>query len=95
LEFDEAGNFSYEGCQAGMLSTSQLMKLSSALSALYPEGFGIELLDRGESLGRSIFGFIDRAKAEHKTILATVVGEKPAEVPAEVGVFVVEQGVVK
>jgi recombinational DNA repair ATPase RecF len=95
LAFDEAGNFSYEGCQAGMLSTSQLMKLSSALSSLYPEGFGIELLDRGESLGKSIFSIIDRATAEKKTILATVVGEKPAEVPAEVGVFVVEQGVVK
>lgn len=95
LGFDEAGNFSYEGCQAGMLSTSQLMKLSSALSALYPEGFGLELLDRGESLGKSIFSFVERAKAEKKTILATVVGERPAEVPEDVGVFVVEQGVIK
>lgn len=95
LEFDEAGNFSYEGCQAGMLATSQLMRLSSQLSSLYPPGFGLDLLDRAESLGKSIFTFVDRAKRENKTILAAVVGEKPAEVPEEVGVFVVEQGVVK
>jgi DNA repair exonuclease SbcCD ATPase subunit len=95
LAFDEAGNFSYDGCQAGMLSTSQLMELSSRLSALYPEGFGLELLDRGESLGKSIFQFVERAKQENKTILATVVGERPAEAPAEVGVFVVEQGTIK
>jgi hypothetical protein len=95
LAFDEAGNFSYEGCQAGMLATSQLMRLSSQLSSLYPEGFGLDLIDRAESLGKSIFTFVDRAKRENKTILAAVVGEKPAEVPEEVGVFVVEQGVVK
>lgn len=95
LEFDEAGNFSYEGTQAGMLSTSQLMKLSSQLSALYPEGFGLDLIDRAESLGKSIFAFVDRAKAENKTILAAVVGERPAEIPEEIGVFVVENGVVK
>jgi len=95
LEFDEAGNFSYQGTQAGMLSTAQLMTLSSQLSALYPDGFGLDLIDRAESLGKSIFAFVDRAKAENKTILAAVVGEKPADVPEEVGVFVVEQGVVK
>ena len=92
LAFDEAGNFSFEGSQAGMLSTSQIMRLSSMLSALYPEGFGVELIDRAESLGKSIFEFIDRAKEENKTILAAVVGEKPASAPAEVGVFVVENG---
>lgn len=81
--------------EAGMLSTSQMMKLSSQLSALYPEGFGLDLIDRAESLGKSIFAFVDRAKAENKTILAAVVGEKPAEVPEEVGVFVVEGGVIK
>lgn len=92
LEFDESGDFTYEGTQAGMLSTSQIMKLSSALSDLYPEGFGLDLLDRGESLGKSIFGFIERAQKEDKTILATIVGEKPAQVPEHVGVFVVENG---
>jgi DNA repair exonuclease SbcCD ATPase subunit len=95
LAFDEAGNFTFEGVSAGMLSTSQVMRLSSALSALYPPGFGIDLLDRGESLGKSIFTLIDRAKREEKTILATVVGEAPAEVPDNVGVFVVENGNVK
>lgn len=95
LEFDEAGNFKFEGSEAGMLSTSQLMRLSSMLSAMYPPGFGVDLIDRAESLGKSVFEFVERAKQENKTILAAVVGERPAEVPAEVGVFVVEQGVVK
>ncbi len=92
LEFDERGNFTYQGTEAGMLSTSQLMTLSSELSALYPEGLGVELLDRAESLGKSVFDFVKRAKDQEKTILATVVGEAPAEVPEEVGVFVVEKG---
>jgi predicted ATP-dependent endonuclease of OLD family len=92
LAFDDEGNFTYEGCQAGMLSTSQVMKLSSELSGLYPDGFGIELLDRGESLGKSIFDFVERAKEEKKTILATIVGERPAVVPKDIGVFVVQDG---
>lgn len=95
LTFDDDGNFVYKGTQAGMLSTSQLMTLSSELSALYPEGLGIELLDRGESLGKSIFGFVDRAQRDKVTILATIVGEKPATVPENIGVFVVEGGKVK
>ena len=95
LSFDEEGNFVYEGTQAGMLSTSQLMRLSSALSAKYPEGFGIELIDRGESLGKSIFEFVKRAEKEERTILATIVGDKPADVPDNIGVFVVEEGKVK
>jgi len=95
LKFGEDGSFEYEGTQAGMLSTSQIMKLSSELSALYPDGFGLELLDRGESLGKSIFLFVERANSEKKTILATVVGEKPANTPEDVGVFVVENGEIK
>lgn len=95
LVFDENGNFSYEGTTSGMLSGSQIMKLSSELSALYPEGLGIDLIDRGESLGKSIFLFVDRAEKEEKTILATIVGERPAEVPENIGVFVVEKGEVK
>ena len=95
LSFDEEGNFVYEGTQAGMLSTSQLMRLSSALSAKYPEGFGIELIDRGESLGKSIFEFVKRAEREERTILATIVGDKPADIPDNIGVFVVEKGEVK
>lgn len=92
LSFDEDGNFVYEGTQASMLSTSQIMRLSGELSSLYPHGFGLELIDRAESLGKSIFGFIERAQREEKSILATIVGEKPATVPEHVGVFVVEKG---
>jgi len=95
LEFDDAGNFIYQGTTAGMISDSQIMRLSSELSALYPEGFGLDLIDRAESLGKSIFEFVDRAKAEKKTILATIVGERPASIPPEIGVFVVEEGVAK
>lgn len=92
LSFDESGNFIYDKTTAGMISDSQIMRLSSELSALYPDGFGLDLIDRAESLGKSIFEFVDRAKAENKSILATIVGEKPAKVPADVGVFVVEEG---
>jgi DNA repair exonuclease SbcCD ATPase subunit len=95
LVFDDNGDFEYEGTTAGMLSTSQLMRLSSDLSKLYPEGFGLELIDRGESMGKAIFEFIEKAKEENKTILATIVGEKPADVPEEIGVFVVENGQIK
>lgn len=95
LSFDETGNFVYEGTTSGMLSGSQIMKLSSELSSLYPEGLGIDLIDRGESLGKSIFLFVDRAEREEKTILATIVGERPADVPENIGVFVVENGEVK
>lgn len=94
LVFDETGSFTYEGVDGGMLSTSQLMKLSSALSALYPEGLSLDLLDRAESLGRSIFDYVEHAKAKNVSVLATVVGQKPANVPENVGVFVVQDGVV-
>jgi DNA repair exonuclease SbcCD ATPase subunit len=95
LEFHEDGGFTFEGTQASMLSTSQIMRLSGQLSALYPEGFGLELVDRAESLGKSIWDFVERAKRDATTILATIVGERPAEHPESVGVFVVENGNVK
>lgn len=94
LTFDEDGTFVFEGTQAGMLSTSQVMRLSSLLSALYPEGLGVELLDRAESLGRSVFDYVKHAEARKVSVLATVVGERPANVPEKVGVFVVKDGVV-
>lgn len=96
LAFDEDGSFSFEGTAAGMLSTSQIMRLSSLLSALYPPdlSLGIELLDRGESLGRSIFDYVKHAESKKISVLATVVGQKPAQVPAKVGVWVVKDGVV-
>jgi recombinational DNA repair ATPase RecF len=84
----------YEDTSFEMLSTSQIMGLSSKLSALYPESLSLELIDRGESMGKSIMGLIDKATKEEKNILVTVVGEKPANVPENVGVFVVENGVI-
>jgi hypothetical protein len=35
---------------------------------------------------------VERATQEKKTILATIVGERPANVPQNIGVFVVENG---
>jgi hypothetical protein len=92
LSFDKDGALVFEETTAGMLSTSQIMRLSSLLSDLYPEGFGLELIDRGESLGKSIFEFVEKASRKETTILASIVGEKPAEVPENIGVFVVEDG---
>jgi AAA domain len=92
LEFDETGSFIYEGTTASMISDSQIMRLSSELSAMYPEGMGLQVLDRGESLGRSIFEYVDFAERKKVTVLATVVGQKPAETPEKVGVFVVRDG---
>jgi len=92
LMFDEAGSFTYDDTAAGMLSTSQIMELSSKLEALYPEGLGISLIDRGESLGTSIFEYVDEAKKGSKSILAAIVGDKPAIESDDIGVFVVEDG---
>jgi hypothetical protein len=91
LKATENGLF-FENTSFDMLSTSQIMNLSSQLSGLYPEGFGLELIDRGESLGKSIFEFVIRATKEQKTILAAIVGERPASVPENIGVFVVDNG---
>ena len=92
LTFDENGKFSFEDATADMLSQSQLMRLSSEIQSTYPTGLKLEIIDGGESLGKSIFKYIDKAKREKTTILATIVGEKPANVPPEIGVFVVEDG---
>jgi hypothetical protein len=92
LKFNTEGEFAFQGTSAAMLSTSQLMLLSSKLSDLYPPGLGISIIDKAESLGSSIFKLIDRAKVEDKTILAAVVGERPAVVPEQVGVFIVDGG---
>jgi hypothetical protein len=99
LVFLEGGSFEYKGTSAGMLSTSQIGDLSQELSALYPAGFGLDLIDRAESLGfgigKNILEFVEKAKREDKTILAAIVGERPAEVPLEVGVWVIENGEAK
>ena len=92
LKFDEAGDFTYEGTSGGMLSESQIMHLCIELASLYKDGFGLELMDRAESLGESIFSFVDRAKEKDLTILATIVAEKAADAPENVGVYVVKEG---
>jgi DNA repair ATPase RecN len=100
LTFDETGNFSYLDTSADMLSDSQLIELSSTLSALYPDGISIELIDRGESLNlastnkanASIKKLIDYADQNKRNVLVTVVGDKPAKIEPEIGVFTVEQG---
>ena len=78
-----------------MMSTSQLAQLSSALQSKYPDSMDMELIDQGESWGKSIYDLIEKAKKENKTILTTVVGEKPAKISELVGVFYVEKGEVK
>lgn len=92
LVFKEDGGFEYDGTDAGMLSDSQIMRLSQALSGLYPEGFSISLIDRGESLGKSVLTLNAEAGEKKSTILVSIVGEKPAKVPEHVGAWVVEDG---
>jgi hypothetical protein len=92
LAFDEDGNFVFEGTSAGMLSTSQLIRLSQRLSNLYPPGVDLSLIDRAESLGKDVLLLVEEAKANNRTYLATVVGQRPAKVPEDVGVFIVQDG---
>jgi hypothetical protein len=90
---DETGAFTFEGTTSGMLSESQMMRLSQAISGLYPEGFNLSLVDRGESLGRKgIAELVQHAKEDERNVLVTVVGDAPAETPPDVGVFVVSAG---
>ncbi len=92
LSFDEDGDFLFEGVTNALISTSQHQRLSGELAKMFPEACAVEIIDRGESLGESVFALIDGAKARASTILCTVVGEKPAEVPEEIGVYVVAGG---
>ncbi len=91
LEFTDAG-FSFDGADSSMLSDSQIMRLSQALSGRYPEGFGLSMIDRGESLGKSVLALWQEALERDATVLVTVVGDKPAAIPEEVGAYVVENG---
>jgi len=95
LSFDDDGNFLFENTTAGMLSTSQLIRLSQTLSTLYPPGVDLSLIDRAESLGQDVLLLVEEAKRTNRTYLATIVGQKPATVPADVGVFVVKDGQVQ
>jgi hypothetical protein len=92
LDFDEKGKLTFEGSTLAMISDSQEMKLSSLISALYPNSFSIELLDRCESMGKSVFELSDKAIKDGRNILCTIVRDEPAEAPEEVGVFVMEKG---
>lgn len=91
LAFKEGG-FDFDNTDSSMLSDSQLMRLSDALSAKYPDGFGLSMIDRGESLGKSVMTLWEDAQARQATVLVTVVGDKPAVIPENVGAYVVEAG---
>lgn len=92
LTFDDDGKITFEGSSLSMISDSQEMRLSSMIASLYPDKFDIELIDRGESLGKSIFDLIEKSKAGNKTTLVTVVRDSPAQAPEEVGVYWMENG---
>ena len=91
LTFIEGG-FEFDGADSSMLSDSQIMRLSNALSAKYPEGFGLSMIDRGESLGKSVLTLWEEAVAREATVMVTVVGDKPADIPEQVGAYVVTEG---
>lgn len=104
LKFNENAEAIYEKYAINMLSHSQLQRLSSELEKLHPVGFGLELIDAGESLGfnfddlktvKNVQIYIDKALNKRMTILATVVGEQPSKIPDEVGVFIIKKGELK
>ncbi len=95
LTVNEEGEILYQGTTMAMISDSQEMELTGRLQGQFPEGLGIQLVDRAESMGEDICDLVDLAKDQKRTILAAVVGNKPAIVPDDVGVFIVEQGAVK
>lgn len=95
LTFNEIGDFIFEGTNGENLSTSQIVRLGIETSKLFPKTLiDLELIDRGESLNlsKNINFWIQKAEKENKNILMTVVGERPANLIDNVGVFVVEKG---
>ena len=99
LSIGQDGEVLYDGTTMSMLSDSQGIELSSRIQGMYPDGLGIELIDRGESLGICAPGYrhpiselVERAKAEFRTILITGVGETDARTTDTVGVFRVTRG---
>lgn len=92
FSFDADNNVVYQGNAIDMLSTSQMMELSTECANLYPNEIGIEIIDRAESLGKSIYTYINKAKKNKSTILATIVGEAPTNISEDIGVFVVKNG---
>lgn len=95
MTFSDNGDPLFEGVALDMLATSQQMRLSAALAALYPVGIGVELVDHGESLGKRIVDLVKYAEDSKRTVLTAVVGDKPAETVEGIGVWVVENGGVK
>lgn len=91
LEFNETGGFTYNNTSAEMLSDSQKMELTMCISAMCISEIDLELVDRGESLGKGIMDLIDYAEAEKRNVLVSVVGDKIAE-NDNIGVYVVENG---
>ena len=92
LSFDQNGNAIYENTAIDLLSGSQNKTLSSQLQQLYKNDLGLELLDGAESLGESIYTYIDMANNNDRTILATVVGDAPAKFDTQIGVWIVKDG---
>lgn len=92
LVFLDGGDFQFDGTSSAMLSDSQQMQLTEFLKGKYPEGFNVSLVDRGESLGKSVMTLVERARVRQSTIFCSVVGERPANVPEDIGAFVVEKG---
>jgi len=95
FSFDEDGSIRYQDTAMDMLSTSQMMELSSACAGLYPSEIGLELIDKAESLGSSIYEYIGKAIEKNRTVLATIVSDEPAKnIPKDVGVFVIKNGAI-
>lgn len=95
LVFHSDGKITYKDTALDMLSDSQQFSISYELASAQINELGILPLDRAESLGRSIDDYIHHAKAQGFTVLASIVGECPAEKEEEVGVFVVQNGEIK
>ena len=92
LGFNDNGDIVYEDTAASMLSTSQSMQLVSQLHAICPDGIRLELVDKAESLGSSIYNLIAHAEENKLSVLVAKVGEAPATVPSPMGVYVVKDG---
>jgi hypothetical protein len=92
MEFLDGGDFIFDATSSAMLSDSQQMSLTEYLKDKYPDGLNVSLVDRGESLGKSVMTLVERARVRQSTIFCSVVGERPANVPDDIGAFVVEKG---
>jgi hypothetical protein len=92
LDFNKDGKIEYENFSIDMISDSQMSRLGSQLSSLYPKCFDIQLQDCAESMGSKIFTLVDHAEKYNRNVLCTVVADKPAESRDDVGVYWVDKG---